>query len=347
MKEWKLTIGIQNQSPVINLFYQGKRFRYWNGKTIDVNLCSKTNPELLKSAFELRLLDGWKPKIKEKIVKKDPIRVLCVIGQGIDLKRSQGCSNRFIKDAQRILVLWDRFENEVLKRKLLIEDLKAEHIKNFLVRPNWSPKTQRTVKSTLSPLLSHMKPDLVNKVKLHKPVSKLHKPITELAKIFNELEQFNKDLYICCLITYGCLLRPHREVRELTWGDFTEDLSFIKLSGNRNKSGRNRIVPVPYYVKELLKKGEPNHNIFSGTTKPLNADYFKTVWGRFKKVSLLLEQDQTLYSFRHSGAINIFKRTGSLSKLQKAMGHSNMMVSMTYLRGLEISELEEEDMPVI
>jgi len=30
-----------------------------------------------------------------------------------------------------------------------------------------------------------------------------------------------------------------------------------------------------------------------------------------------------------------------------AMGHSNMMVSMTYLRGLEISELEEEDMPVI
>jgi hypothetical protein len=28
------------------------------------------------------------------------------------------------------------------------------------------------------------------------------------------------------------------------------------------------------------------------------------------------------------------------------MGHSNMMVSMTYLRGLEISELEESDMPV-
>jgi len=29
------------------------------------------------------------------------------------------------------------------------------------------------------------------------------------------------------------------------------------------------------------------------------------------------------------------------------MGHSNMMVSITYLRGLEISELEESDMPVI
>jgi len=56
---------------------------------------------------------------------------------------------------------------------------------------------------------------------------------------------------------------------------------------------------------------------------------------------------QTLYSFRHSGAIEIYKRTGSLSKLQKASGHSSLAVSLTYLRGLEVSELEEGDMPVI
>jgi integrase len=98
-------------------------------------------------------------------------------------------------------------------------------------------------------------------------------------------------------MTYGCLLRPHREVRELTWGDFTADLSYIKLSGSRNKSGRNRIVPVPSYIKELLNKGDNNLNIFTGTTKAPNPDYFKTIWGRFKKVSKLLEQDQTLYSF--------------------------------------------------
>ena len=148
-------------------------------------------------------------------------------------------------------------------------------------------------------------------------------------------------------MTFGCLLRPHREVRELTWGDFTADLSYIKLSGSRNKSGRNRIVPVQSYIKELLNKGDNNLNIFTGTTKAPNPDYFKTIWGRFKKVSKLLEQDQTLYSFRHSGAIEIYKRTGSLSKLQKAMGHSSLAVSLTYLRGLEVSELEESDMPMV
>jgi len=29
------------------------------------------------------------------------------------------------------------------------------------------------------------------------------------------------------------------------------------------------------------------------------------------------------------------------------MGHSTLAVSLTYLRGLEVGELEEEDMPLI
>ena len=68
---------------------------------------------------------------------------------------------------------------------------------------------------------------------------------------------------------------------------------------------------------------------------------------RYKLVSNLLDENQTLYSFRHTGAIEIFKRTGSINKLQKAMGHSSINVSLTYLRGLEIPELNEEDMPIL
>jgi hypothetical protein len=45
--------------------------------------------------------------------------------------------------------------------------------------------------------------------------------------------------------------------------------------------------------------------------------------------------------------IDLFKRTGSITKLQSAMGHSSMKVSLTYLRGLEVPELTEEDMPAI
>ena len=81
------------------------------------------------------------------------------------------------------------------------------------------------------------------------------------------------------------------------------------------KSKCNRLVPVPQIVRSFLRKS--------------------------------VNESITLYSFRHSGAIEIFKRTGSITKLQKAMGHSSINVSLTYLRGLEIAELKEEDMPMV
>jgi integrase len=102
---------------------------------------------------------------------------------------------------------------------------------------------------------------------------------------------------------------------------------------------------VPLYVRTELVKGPSNHNIFSGNEKPYNNSYFSLVWKRFKRSFPALDDGVTLYSFRHSGAIDIFKRTGSITKLQKAMGHSNITVSLTYLRGLEIAELKEADMP--
>ena len=66
---------------------------------------------------------------------------------------------------------------------------------------------------------------------------------------------------------------------------------------------------------------------------------------KIKKQTALLKQNQTLYSFRHAGAINVFEKTGSLLKLQQVMGHSDMQVSLTYLRGLEVKQLDLEDLP--
>ena len=347
MKNLKVSIRKSKSAPIIIIYCNGKRHRYWSGKTINLDITSTENPNLLKAAFELKLREGWRPQSSKKKVTEKPLTVVEALNKGIEIKISQRSSERYIKDAKRIVTLWKRYECEQHLRNLTLNKLQVSHIRNFLVRPNWSAKTQLTVKSTLSPLLSEFKPNFVQKVKLKKPTSTLHKPISDINAIFDALKTFNTNLYMCCLMTYGCLLRPHREIRELTWSDFSEDLKYIHLSGNRNKSGRNRIVPVPSYVRDILVKGESNHNIFSGSNKPLNQDYFKTLWSRFKRQSDILEQGQTLYSFRHSGAIEIFKRTGSLHKLQRAMGHSSLNVSLTYLRGLEVAELKEEDMPMV
>ena len=67
--KWKLTIGSSQGKEFVNLYLNDKRFRYWNGKTIGLKLKSSDNAELLKSAFELKLLEGWRPEFKKKTLK--------------------------------------------------------------------------------------------------------------------------------------------------------------------------------------------------------------------------------------------------------------------------------------
>ena len=48
---------------------------------------------------------------------------------------------------------------------------------------------------------------------------KLHTPIKDISLLTDEIKEFNFNLYLCCLMTYGCLLRPHREISELEESD--------------------------------------------------------------------------------------------------------------------------------
>ena len=55
-KNWSVTVGSAQSKPFINVYYQNKRYRYWNGMVIDVNLKASQDPILLRSAFELKLM---------------------------------------------------------------------------------------------------------------------------------------------------------------------------------------------------------------------------------------------------------------------------------------------------
>ena len=88
-----------------------------------------------------------------------------------------------------------------------------------------------------------------SKLKTRKQQEVLHSPIKNVKELLFKVKAFNENLYLCCLLTYGCLLRPHQEIRLLKWEDFSDDLSQISLTGSKVKSRRNRIVPVPSYIR--------------------------------------------------------------------------------------------------
>ena len=105
-------------------------------------------------------------------------------------------------------------------------------------------------------------------------------------------------------------------------------------------------MPVAPQIRSLLNKREADQNIFSGG-KPYNKFYFQLFWRRYAQQTNILEPNQTLYSFRHTGAINVYNRFRSVEKVRAVMGHQSINTTLRYLRGLEIETLKQEEMPVI
>ena len=328
----------------LNFNLNSKRYRLFNGKRINSSLAPNSYPPRLRRNKAMILAK----EVYEYLLSNDysftkPLSSIELFDSLITSKLKEPLSKTYKKTLTKLVgCLRNELVNKGGISKQFLINIPSKYTNNTSYNT-----TRRHLNVLVNYLHEHgfdvQKPTL----KTRKQNETLHKPINDVKGLLDEVCCFNKNLHLCCLLTYCCLLRPHQEIRRLKWNDFSEDLKTISLSGSKVKSKRNRVVPVPIYIRELLVKGQPQHNIFTDTTRPLNEDYFKTLWGRFKRVSKLLEQDQTLYSFRHSGAIEIFKRTGSITKLQKAMGHSSINVSLTYLRGLEIAELKEEDMPMV
>ena len=345
-------VHLDHDKVFVSFYINQKRYRLYNGKRIGSTTSPNKYPvderfsigNLLAAEVYKYLTEGGvlkKYKSDAVITGKQSDREF--LTRALNIKLKGNYSKKYIEMLKHVYRL--------IVQEMRGDYLTSSHISDVLL--NYSCGiSHNTIRRHLNVLINEairlgMSHYPSKNIKSKKAIASLHKPISNVKLLLDEIRDYNSNLYLCCLLTYGCLLRPHREIRELSWGDFTNDLRYIKLSGNRNKSGRNRIVPVPEYIRTILCPAEAYNNIFTGTIKQPNPSYFSTLWKRFKTNTDVVEEMQTLYSFRHSGAIDIFKRTGSITKLQKAMGHSSINVSLTYLRGLEVPELKEEDMPVI
>lgn len=66
MNHFKVSIGYSKSKPIIIVYYNQMRHRYWNGKAIDVNLKSVENATLLKAAIKINITlshNGYKRQL--------------------------------------------------------------------------------------------------------------------------------------------------------------------------------------------------------------------------------------------------------------------------------------------
>lgn len=193
--------------------------------------------------------------------------------------------------------------------------------------------------------------NIVKQTSWRKQKAKLHLAYdkSQLKPIFAHLKEHYPNLYLCCLLTYGSWLRPHEEVRLLTKADFKKGNTEVHLTGDDNKGGKVRVVYVPEYIQSeltsILATLDYNENIFSRTLHPFNESYFNTQWSRAwdKMLELkLVREHQTIYSFRHTAAVELYRRTKDVYLIQKLLGHSSITVTLKYLRSL--GELNSDEL---
>ena len=350
------------QEYLVAFWYENKRYRYSSGKAIGLELQPNIFPvaqrlqqvTLLCAAYTLEIAKGWRPEVKP-IYHQKTLTIGSIAAFVLLRKLSLSYSESYKKELEYTEKVWKRYISNMGIEHKPIEALTTEIIRDFIYSEAPSPASMRNLKRNISALL---KDELeangtllsLKRIPLPKTAQELHKPISNVAALLAEVKDYNYNLYLCCLMTYVMLLRPHREIRCLTFTDFNTDFSQVSLNGNRVKSKRNRVIPIPSVVQRELQARyslvlNRRVNVFTLKEQERHKDYFKGLWTKYKNQSVLLEPQQTLYSFRHTGAINVFEKTGSLLKLQQVMGHSTMQVSLTYLRGLEVSNLDVSDLP--
>ncbi|GAA4100415.1 site-specific integrase [Mucilaginibacter panaciglaebae] len=349
-----------NDRVYIAYYFDGKRQREYNANRLNLNI----NPNqfnsiddrdrlLIRLQFEFTkaLNKGWNPFAKEN--EKPSLKF--ALDTILEEKQNSNLCDGYKRNLKTIHRMFCDFLT-VKELNSKADELELQRVEVFLNRFQTSERNYINRRRQLGTLFNEMvRKDYADKnaVKHTKPArakATLHAPYSDaqLKNALDYLKEHNPKLHLCCILTYGCLLRPHQEIRLLKRKHIVKDFTEIHLSGSENKSKRIRTAYIPGYIKELLKERlqtvtDMDVNIFTLTNQPYNITYFNLMWLKASKKMRkagIIEPKQTIYSFRHTAAINVYKKTKDLHVLQQLLQHSNMIVTLNYLRGL--GELNDE-----
>ena len=234
------------------IYYKGKRMRLQNGQTFEINIKPNSFPEgerlaqcnVLAAQIYSKLMSGYDPFNKANVNRINNLNDCQIIEKVIQIKRAKGLSAHYITQLNYTFRMLKRYLNGPETTPLAIGKLLGNYD---------CPTSHNNIRRNLIVLFNGARELGWEKYPMRgirsiKAKARLNKPLLNVPAILKEISQYNENLYLCCLLTYGCLLRPHREVRELKWSDFTDDLSYIRLSGLN-------ITPAKFQVEIRFREG--------------------------------------------------------------------------------------------
>lgn len=154
-------------------------------------------------------------------------------------------------------------------------------------------------------------------------------------------EHNEKELLLYIYFIYYCFIRSGSELRELRIRDIKEGSIFI--AGDRAKNNTGEFIKIPSVFQTIINEYKlseyPGHYfIFSIDGKPglepMGRDF---MYDRHKEVLLhlnLINKNYTIYSWKHTGVISLWKATQNIELLREHCRHRDVAITTKYLRDL-------------
>ncbi len=265
---------------------------------------------------------------------------------------------------------FDDYQNKInvfkryLKRKNLdsinIQDLRKSHIIDFLneILIKNSPSTRNSYRRVISSIFGvladneYIQNNFVEKINVLKAAPERNKTyeLQKVDEIYKYLEDNEPHLLLLVKFVSYNFLRPveacRLQVKDL---ELNSKPPILRVRA-KNKPVKTKIIP-SIIVDELLKLNlsNPDHYLFTNKgvgPSELNEDkrrsYFTKKYKKKVKDQLKLDDDFTIYSFRHTFITKLYREfrktmseTETHDKLRLITGHSTLQALQSYLRDID------------
>ena len=315
-----------------------------------------------------RLADGWSPFEQMKLTYEDllteqritarwgtvaqtPINMTYYINEFLQWKKPAVIPHSFQTYASKLRIFHEWLEREGLSDKhpsLVDQPVFVRFITTMCERLGWSRRTVTKYQQILHHFYEYL---IEHGVARSNPIygipavgerrDEAAKPIPEEIRklLLTTMRQEEPQLALVCELEYYCAIRPN-ELRQLRIRDIDLRSASIRIPANISKNRTTQSVDLPRQMLEKLRQWKvdeyPPHFFLLGTQGvPGIEGYGKnTLRFRFERIreKLHLSSEYKLYSFKHSGGVELVNAGVDTWQLQRHFRHSSIATTEAYLR---------------
>ena len=165
----------------------------------------------------------------------------------------------------------------------------------------------------------------------------------ERAILREAIEHTWPDLLHFIEFMYYCFIRP-KELTRLKAGNVLLDSKQIYIPGKISKNGKSEYVAIPVAFRSQLSyiaDMDPGEWLFPSPLNPERHVGINTMWRRHDNIlkKLRFGDEYTLYSWKHTGAVQFIRAGGRVKELQIQLRHHSLDQVNDYLRQMGVNDL--------